>query len=115
MAISDWGIGIVGLGGISLTHLEAYKRRGFNVIAGADPNDRNFETIRTRFGLTQLFEDAANVMALDEVRILDVTVPHSAVHSEADCRSWSPSREGTLYSKAVGVLLPGGQRAGGDR
>ena len=76
MAISDWGIGIIGLGGISLTHLEAYKRRGFNVIAGADPNDRNFETIRTRFGLTQLFEDAANVIALDEVRILDVTVPH---------------------------------------
>ena len=76
MATSDWGIGIIGLGGISLTHLEAYKRRGLNVIAGADPSDRNFEIIRTRFGVTQLFEEAAGVIALDEVRILDVTVPH---------------------------------------
>lgn len=32
----DFGIGIVGLGHVSSTHLDAYQRLGLRVVAGAD-------------------------------------------------------------------------------
>ncbi len=74
--MSEWGIGIIGLGGISMGHLEGYRRQNLKVIAGADPDDRNFDQIRQRFGLERLFDDFRKVLELDEVKIADITVPH---------------------------------------
>jgi len=74
--MSEWGIGIIGLGGISLVHLEGYRRQNLRVVAGADPDDRNFDEIRRRFGLERLFKDFRKVLELDEVKIVDITVPH---------------------------------------
>ena len=36
MATEQWGIGIVGLGGIANTHLTAYRNLGLKVVGGAD-------------------------------------------------------------------------------
>ena len=34
MAREEWGIGIVGLGGVAQQHLTAYQARGFQVVGG---------------------------------------------------------------------------------
>ena len=43
MARLDWGIGIVGLGGIAQQHLTAYRARGLRVVGGAEPDEEEDE------------------------------------------------------------------------
>lgn len=76
MDFSEWGIGIVGLGGISRQHLTAYRARGLRVVAGADPDPRTHEPIREEYGIEDLFTQAEHLIALPEVRVVDVTAPH---------------------------------------
>lgn len=70
------GIGIVGLGGIAQNHLAAYRKRGFNVVAGQDVNPAIFETIRTKFGVERLTTNLDEFLATPGLEIVDLAVPH---------------------------------------
>jgi len=76
MAREDWGIGVVGLGGIAQHHLTAYRQKGLRVVAGAEPDRQRRDETRERFGIPQVFADVSELAALPEVRVIDITVPH---------------------------------------
>lgn len=73
------GIGVAGLGDIAHTHLDAYRRRGFRVVAGADIDAARAEAMRQRWGIPKVFsgpDAVAEMCRLPEVEAVDVTVPH---------------------------------------
>lgn len=76
MARADWGIGIVGLGGIAGHHLESYRKEGLTVLGGADVDEARARAMGERFGLRFVTTDYRRLIDLPGVRIVDVTVPH---------------------------------------
>jgi len=76
---AHYGIAMAGLGDIANTHLEAYRRRGFRVVAGADIDPRRAEAAKARWGIPQVFsgpQAVAEMCALPGVDIVDISVPH---------------------------------------
>lgn len=76
MALEGWGIAVVGLGGIAQHHLEGYRRQGLTVVGGADPDENRREQTRDRFPLPFVTEDAEELIARPEVKVVDLTIPH---------------------------------------
>jgi predicted dehydrogenase len=76
MARSDWGIGVAGLGGIAQHHIEGYRRQGLTVVAGAEPDENRRNATRKRFGIPHVYATVAEMCERDDVRIVDVAVPH---------------------------------------
>jgi predicted dehydrogenase len=76
MAREDWGIAVVGLGGIAFHHLEGYRRQGLTVVGGADVAEDRCRLAREQFGLPVTTTDPEELIARPEVRVVDVTVPH---------------------------------------
>jgi predicted dehydrogenase len=74
MSHADWGIGIVGLGGIAQQHLTAYKARGFSVVGGAEPDEGRRGQTGERFGIWTT-GDFRELIDRPEVRIVDVATP----------------------------------------
>ena len=74
MARSDWGIGIVGLGGVSPHHFEGYRRQGLRVIGGADIDPDRVRAAQERYGPLFFTGDFRALIDHPEVRIVDVTV-----------------------------------------
>jgi predicted dehydrogenase len=70
------GIGIVGLGGIALNHLAAYRDRGFDVVAGLDVNPGIFDRIRSEFGVKRLTTNLGEFLATPGLDVVDLAVPH---------------------------------------
>ncbi|AIE86266.1 Gfo/Idh/MocA family protein [Fimbriimonas ginsengisoli] len=77
MKAEEFGIGMVGLGGIANVHLEAYQGEGLRVVGGADPDPAARKAKEDRFGIAT-YDDAEELAARDDVHVLDVTVPHEA-------------------------------------
>ncbi len=78
-APKELGIGVIGLGDIANTHLEAYRRLGLAVVAGADIDPGRAEGARARWGLPHVFagpDAARQLCARPEVDVVDITVPH---------------------------------------
>ena len=76
MARSDWGIAVIGLGGIAQAHLTAYQKFGLNVVGGAELDESRLKTTVERFNLRLTSTDFREIVAHPEVRIVDITVPH---------------------------------------
>ncbi len=70
------GIGIVGLGGIALHHLAAYRARGFRVVAGHDVNSGIFDRVRSEFGVERLTTNLDEFLATPGLDVVDLAVPH---------------------------------------
>jgi len=70
------GIGIVGVGGIALHHLAAYRKRGFRVVAGHDVNPGIFGRIRSEFGVERLTTDLGEFLATPGLDVVDIAIPH---------------------------------------
>jgi len=70
------GIGIIGLGGIALNHLMAYRQRGFRVVAGQDVNPGIFDRIRNEFGVKRLTTNLNEFLATPGLDVVDVAIPH---------------------------------------
>jgi predicted dehydrogenase len=75
MAVTDWGIGLIGLGGIAHQHLTAYQAEGFRVVGGTDPSSEARARIAGRFGIP-VFETLEELLALEEMRVADIAAPH---------------------------------------
>src|SRR5215212_893439 len=74
MPHADWGIGIVGLGGIAQQHLTAYQARGLTVVGGAEPDNGRRLSTGKRFGIWTC-ADYRELIDRPEVRIVDVATP----------------------------------------
>ena len=70
------GIGIVGCGGIvQHGHMPAYRQAGFNVVGIASRNAQRVQAFAEKWKISRAFDDWRKLIALDEVRIVDVTFP----------------------------------------
>lgn len=65
-------IGLIGCGGITATHLTAYKEAGFNVVALCDVNRENAEKRREFFPEAQIYTDHNDVLKRDDIEVLDI-------------------------------------------
>src|SRR5687767_5200410 len=73
-------IGLIGCGGITATHLAAYKEAGFNVVALCDVNRENAEKRREFFPDARVYTDNNDVLKRDDIEVLDIaTHPHERV------------------------------------
>lgn len=76
MAYEQWGIGIVGLGGIANTHLQAYRNAGLKVVGGADIDPERVKTMQSKWELPLATTDVESLIAHPNVKIVDVAAPH---------------------------------------
>ena len=74
---TDYGIGIIGLGGVAnWGHLPAYRHYGFNVVAAAAPREETREQARRTWGIPKLYASYEELLADEAVEVVDVTVHH---------------------------------------
>lgn len=75
----DYGIGIVGYGGIARAqHLAAYRLAGYRVVAAADISAGRRELAKLD-GIPAVYEDYRELLQRDDVDIVDCTVFHDFV------------------------------------
>lgn len=73
----DYGIGIIGVGGVAnWAHLPTYEMTGLNVVAAADVDEEAREIAKKRWGINKIFKDYRELLELEEVDLVDVTVHH---------------------------------------
>ncbi|MCL5998739.1 MAG: Gfo/Idh/MocA family oxidoreductase [Chloroflexi bacterium] len=69
---NDFGIGIVGCGGIvKSAHLPAYNKHKLNVVGVYDPTPAATEGVRERFGVRHIFGSLDELLAHPEIRVVD--------------------------------------------
>jgi predicted dehydrogenase len=67
-------IGLIGCGGISAQHLNAYRHAGYRVTALCDRNEHKALARRDEFYSTaKVFTDYRDLLALEEIEVVDVT------------------------------------------
>src|SRR5262245_46135264 len=72
----DYGIGIVGCGGIvNYAHLPAYKANGLNVVACYDINRDSAEQTARAHGIPHVARSLAELLADERVEIIDIALP----------------------------------------
>lgn len=96
MAYEQWGIGIVGLGGIANTHLQAYRNAGLKVVGGADIDPKRVGLMQTKWDLPIATTDVEAVIAHPDVKIVDVTAPHF-LHIREPIFRWAAKHGKALF------------------
>src|SRR3954471_23360990 len=75
-AKSDYGIGIVGCGGIvNYAHLPAYRANELNVVACFDVNREAAEQTAREHNIPEVASTLAELLANDKIEIVDIAVP----------------------------------------
>lgn len=75
-AKSDYGIGIVGCGGIvNYAHLPAYRDAGFNVVAVYDTDAEAAHTTANQHGIDIVTESLDELLSTGGIDIVDIAVP----------------------------------------
>ncbi len=97
MARSEWGIGLVGLGGIAQQHLEGYRRRGLNVIGGADINPEQAAATQERFHLSVVTQDYKTLIDHPDVRVVDINVPHTALETRLPVVEYAARQKKAIF------------------
>ena len=70
---SEWGIGMVGFGGIARgAHAPAYKRAGWTIAAVADPSESARKVAREHFGVERVYSNYRDLIADPSVEIVDL-------------------------------------------
>lgn len=65
-------IGLIGCGGITPTHLKAYRDAGFHVVALCDKNIEKAEARREFFPDAQVFTDYKDLLEREDIEVLDI-------------------------------------------
>ncbi|OHZ00417.1 Gfo/Idh/MocA family oxidoreductase [Salinicola sp. MIT1003] len=95
-------IGIIGAGEIvSACHLPAYRDAGFEVTAIHDKDRDRMATLAEQFGIPHVCASMEALIALDEVAIVDIAVPTSAMEMAVNlaCKY----RKHVLCQKPIGL------------
>ncbi|GIV21456.1 MAG: oxidoreductase [Armatimonadota bacterium] len=100
MALEQWGIGIVGLGGIANIHLTAYRNLALKVVGGADIDPERVQRMQAKWELPIATTDVESLIAHPEVKIVDVAAPHF-LHVREPIFRWAAK-----YGKALFVQKP---------
>lgn len=100
MALEQWGIGIVGLGGIANIHLTAYRNLALKVVGGADIDPERVKLMQEKWKLPIATTDVESLIAHPEVKIVDVAAPHF-LHVREPIFRWAAK-----YGKALFVQKP---------
>ena len=80
---SDFGIGLIGAGGIvEIGHLPAFQKAGFRIVAVADPVEARRKYSQRALSLKgdQLHSDHRQLLGRSDVQIVDITIPQSSPH-----------------------------------
>jgi predicted dehydrogenase len=73
---SDYGIAIVGCGGITTNaHLPIYRRHGLNILGCLDARPAQAEAFARQFGIAKIYASLDELLADRRVEIVDVAVP----------------------------------------
>jgi len=73
---SDYGIAIVGCGGITTNaHLPIYRRHGLNIIGCLDARHAQAENFARQFSIARVYADLDDLLADKKVEIVDIAVP----------------------------------------
>ncbi len=78
---STVSIGIIGVGQIGKHHVEAYRNiPGARIVAIADINEQEARRVAETVGVTHVFRDFRQLLAMDEVDAVDVCL-HNNLHA----------------------------------
>ncbi len=70
---NDWGIGMIGFGGIARgAHVPAYKQVGWNVVAVADPDPDAQKEAKEKYGIEKVYANYNDLIADDTVEVIDL-------------------------------------------
>jgi predicted dehydrogenase len=73
---TDYGIGIIGTGGIvQYAHLVAYRKAGFRVVACTDLNFETAKKVAAEHSIANAYATTAELLADPAVEIVDIAVP----------------------------------------
>lgn len=97
MSRSDWGIGLVGLGGISKFHLEGYKIQGLKVIGGSDINLERAKLVQEQFNLSFTTDDYKQLIDHPDVKIIDINVPHDKLERRLPIVEYAASNGKAIF------------------
>lgn len=97
MARSDWGIGLVGLGGISRHHLEGYAIQGLKVVGGADISLERVKSAQEQFKFPFATDDFRELIDHPEVRIVDIIVPHDKLERRLPIVEYAASKGKAIF------------------
>lgn len=74
---SDYGIGIIGAGGIvNGAHLPAYRKAGLNVVAICDVKEDAVKSTANRWGIQNTYCEVEQLLARPDVDIVDIAIPN---------------------------------------
>jgi predicted dehydrogenase len=75
---TDYGIGLVGLGGVAnWAHMPTYRKYGFNVVAVADVRPAARELARARWEVPKVYARYEELLEDRAVEIVDLTLHHT--------------------------------------
>lgn len=70
---NNWGIGIIGFGGIARgAHLPAYNEVGWNVVAIADPDPNAQKEAKEKYKIERVYSNYNELIADDAVEVIDL-------------------------------------------
>jgi predicted dehydrogenase len=72
---SDLRIGMIGLGRfVNNSVLPAYRARGYNVVAAADPDAEARERVRARYGIEAVYPDYRQMLDAEHLAVVDINL-----------------------------------------
>lgn len=105
----DWGIGMIGFGGIARgAHAPAYRSVGWNVAAVADPDPAAQQAAREKFAIPKVYADYRDLVADPEVEVVDL-LTHPTLR-EGAVRAAAAARKPIITEKPLAGSLPEAER-----
>ena len=102
---TDYGIGIVGCGGIvQYAVLPTYRKHGLNVVACYDINRATAEKVAQEFGIPKVYDNLEALVADPEIQICEISVPPQ--HQLDIVRTCSEAGKHLLCQKPLADTLP---------
>jgi predicted dehydrogenase len=96
----DYGIAIVGCGGITTNaHLPIYRRHGLNIIGCLDVRRAQAETFARQFSISKIYASLDELLADRTVQIVDIAVP--ATEQRAIVEQIAPAGKHMLCQKPL--------------
>jgi len=107
-AVADYGIGIVGCGGIvNYAHMPAYKAHGLRVLACYDVNAEAARKTAAAHGIPTVYDTLDELLADEQIQIVDIAVP--AWHQREIAERALAAGKHLLCQKPLAEQLPGAE------
>ena len=105
---TDWRIGIIGLGGISRSHIPAYRAAGWQVAAAAEIDPARRERAHTELGIERVYDDYHDLVADESVEVISL-LTHPTLREPAVAAAAEAGKP-LLTEKPLGATLDACER-----